>query len=68
MILTGGITGIASSHPAWGAWIEMDHAAAMKRIPQRRTPHGVRGLKLYQNNISAYVSESHPAWGAWIEI
>ena len=34
----------------------------------RRTPHGVRGLKLLQRGGGRFVRGSHPSRGAWIEI
>ena len=33
-----------------------------------RTPQGVRGLKLYDDNVPTDRKRSHPARGAWIEI
>ena len=33
------------SHPAWGAWIEIVKLLAEIVFHERRTPHGVRGLK-----------------------
>ena len=33
------------SHPARGAWIEMYNSDILSKIPFRRTPQGVRGLK-----------------------
>ena len=33
------------SHPAWGAWIEIEVADGAHAFVQSRTPHGVRGLK-----------------------
>ena len=35
---------------------------------ERRTPHGVRGLKLCSGIRRIVINLSHPAWGAWIEI
>ena len=34
----------------------------------RRTPHGVRGLKFRLGSAAARARLSHPARGAWIEI
>ena len=34
----------------------------------RRTPHGVRGLKLEVDELYYNNDESHPSRGAWIEI
>ena len=34
------------SHPARGAWIEIQARMESSEYPDRRTPHGVRGLKL----------------------
>ena len=34
-----------TSHPAWGAWIEMGRWGWPLRQSLGRTPHGVRGLK-----------------------
>ena len=42
----GGInSGSRGSHPARGAWIEIAKADALLKLYDRRTPHGVRGLK-----------------------
>ena len=35
---------------------------------ERRTPHGVRGLKSPIRGIFLCHDLSHPAWGAWIEM
>ncbi len=35
---------------------------------RRRTPHGVRGLKLEPDALLNKLKESHPARGAWIEM
>ena len=35
-----------TSHPAWGAWIEINNCIIAKQSKLRSTPHGVRGLKL----------------------
>ena len=35
---------------------------------ERRTPHGVRGLKWMAGGRLAEHEQSHPARGAWIEI
>ena len=37
------------SHPARGAWIEIRTMDPRVRGEARRTPHGVRGLKLYDD-------------------
>ena len=37
-------------------------------VPDSRSPHGERGLKLLPSDFSADVWLSLPAWGAWIEI
>ena len=34
----------------------------------RRTPQGVRGLKLKSKTASVTLAQSHPARGAWIEM
>ena len=40
------------SLPAWGAWIEISSANAVKSIFQCRSPHGERGLKsIHQKKI-----------------
>ena len=36
---------LRSSHPAWGAWIEISNTYRPDLKEGRRTPHGVRGLK-----------------------
>ena len=38
--------GISESHPVWGAWIEICCDNSLRRSAGRRTPCGVRGLKL----------------------
>ena len=60
--------GMRKSHPAWGAWIEICNMNTILDHFSRRTPHGVRGLKLFQGVPSVRGGMSHPAWGAWIEI
>ena len=56
------------SHPARGAWIEIQSARRRRRRQKGRTPHGVRGLKFALQGIDDYPQLSHPARGAWIEI
>ena len=58
----------AASHPSRGAWIEMFHAHGSPSHHQRRTPHGVRGLKYALLLALRGVGLSHPSRGAWIEI
>ena len=36
-----------TSHPAWGAWIEIPLSMPYLYIGSSRTPHGVRGLKFF---------------------
>ena len=43
----------AQSHPARGAWIEMVALSPEKKIPNGRTPHGVRGLKYWMEYVVA---------------
>ena len=38
------------SHPVRGAWIEMGLVAVRATANQRRTPSGVRGLKLFRRH------------------
>ena len=38
-----------------------------REVILRRTPCGVRGLKLRLPCMRLYRSMSHPVWGAWIE-
>ena len=57
-----------SSHPAWGAWIEIVQSVDTHHGFFSRTPHGVRGLKSEKTADDAHSAVSHPAWGAWIEI
>ena len=38
---------VIASHPARGAWIEISLTGRAQSVLCRRTPHGVRGLKLY---------------------
>ena len=56
------------SHPTRGAWIEIFVEIDVIRIPQSRTPHGVRGLKYRSLPGGPPVDASHPTRGAWIEI
>ena len=55
------------SHSARSAWIETAEMRLDAGLGFRRTPQGVRGLKL--NNISTIIHErtSHSARSAWIE-
>ncbi len=55
------------SHPARGAWIETEQPATVWGRTPRRTPPGVRGLKLFVLQLLPYRKKSHPARGAWIE-
>ena len=56
------------SHPSRGAWIEIPLACLSDSPSHRRTPHGVRGLKLAELLAAEPTAESHPSRGAWIEI
>ncbi len=56
------------SHPARGAWIEIPPPEPTCSECLRRTPRGVRGLKLLDALCSQRIQKSHPARGAWIEI
>ena len=56
------------SHPSRGAWIEMNTLHIWFIVVNRRTPHGVRGLKLLGNGRVARDGRSHPSRGAWIEM
>ena len=56
------------SHPSRGAWIEMPTHKVTGKRQGRRTPHGVRGLKLDDVKKGLVVLKSHPSRGAWIEI
>ena len=56
------------SHPARGAWIEIDGRQRPLAHDDRRTPQGVRGLKSKRHGWTLARSPSHPARGAWIEI
>ena len=56
------------SHPAWGAWIEIQTVIPSALNNTGRTPHGVRGLKYKIVFFCLLCLMSHPAWGAWIEI
>ena len=57
-----------SSHPSRGAWIEIEAGYRHDVLIARRTPHGVRGLKLHEAGLEQVGVESHPSRGAWIEI
>ena len=56
-----------SSHPSRGAWIERLTWPRLPRSPLRRTPHGVRGLKVNERALGLLGVGSHPSRGAWIE-
>ena len=56
------------SHPARGAWIEIREVLCDRIAEYRRTPQGVRGLKLPGDGASDPGRKSHPARGAWIEM
>ena len=56
------------SHPARGAWIEMETPDTLFILSLGRTPQGVRGLKYAIFRAYAPWCWSHPARGAWIEI
>ena len=43
-----GCVQISRSHPSRGAWIEIISIYTTPATPPRRTPHGVRGLKLLE--------------------
>ena len=49
--LYGTIVDIWESHPARGAWIEIDLLQAGNYITRRRTPQGVRGLKFVDASV-----------------
>ena len=55
------------SHPSRGAWIETQNGRHQPESHQRRTPHGVRGLKRSFQFLSEFTIVSHPSRGAWIE-
>ena len=60
---------LARSHPSRGAWIEISSDAIMAAESERRTPHGVRGLKYVINHYpTSGMTRSHPSRGAWIEM
>ena len=59
---------VIASHPARGAWIEIDSIHAFIAKQCGRTPHGVRGLKSGITTIVCLNFRSHPARGAWIEM
>ena len=61
-------TAAAVSHPARGAWIEIERELAIVASLGRRTPQGVRGLKSAIPVSGPVHVGSHPARGAWIEI
>ena len=42
------------SHPAWGAWIEIICPVVLPLVLPRRTPHGVRGLKLFMFGMNGF--------------
>ena len=49
------------SHPAWGAWIEIRMGARRRTRQACRTPHGVRGLKSFEDCRLDFVLPSHPS-------
>ena len=57
-----------TSHPARGAWIEINYPPTKNARNYSRTPQGVRGLKSRSRTPCRGIRESHPARGAWIEI
>ena len=59
---------MSMSHPARGAWIEMEMLCKELDDIAGRTPQGVRGLKSSKYCVSCVMKLSHPARGAWIEI
>ena len=56
------------SHPAWGAWIEIELSNAVL-VGTASHPAWGAWIEIYDDlktQMKAYLS--HPAWGAWIEI
>ena len=51
---------ICGSHPARGAWIEIWSASHHRNVPGSRTPHGVRGLKLFPSDVDGYAAGRTP--------
>ena len=60
--------GPGPSHPTRGAWIEISQADGTGQGCNRRTPHGVRGLKWPSGTVEPVPARSHPTRGAWIEM
>ena len=56
------------SHPARGAWIEINATPLSLHLLACRTPQGVRGLKCEESQMVCAAFRSHPARGAWIEM
>ena len=56
------------SQPSWAAWIEIYGISHTDELHARRSPLGLRGLKLISliASVSPYLSQ--PSWAAWIEI
>ena len=57
-----------ASHPVRGAWNEIILSNKVHILHTRRTPSGVRGLKLSSRDDTEIAGQSHPVRGAWIEI
>ena len=57
-----------ASHPAWGAWIEIDGSCHGARQGQSHPAWGAWIEIFVAYGITMPTGMSHPAWGAWIEI
>ncbi len=49
IVILSSITANFASHPSRGAWIEIKQKLSSIGYKRRRTPHGVRGLKLLKD-------------------
>ena len=56
-----------SSHPAWGAWIEISSRVHVNHVISSHPAWGA-WIEIATNTARTPYQKSHPAWGAWIEI
>jgi len=57
-----------SSHPAWGAWIEISNRFKFGNEYDASHPAWGAWIEIEHWTAKACIAASHPAWGAWIEI
>ena len=56
------------SHPAWGAWIEIQNGRGALCRTGSHPAWGAWIEIVMCPIVVTFVALSHPAWGAWIEI